>query len=64
MHGQQTALFATLTTKDNVGQVRIARRLKGAHHCLMGRLGIGIDPEAERGVATDAAATSATLITA
>jgi hypothetical protein len=43
MHGQQTALFAALTTEDNVGQIRIARRLKGAHHCLMGRLGIGID---------------------
>jgi hypothetical protein len=43
MHGQQTALFTALTTKDNVGQIRIARRLKGPHYCLMGRLGIRID---------------------
>jgi hypothetical protein len=43
MHGKQTALFAALTTEDNVGQICIARRLKGAHHCLMGRLGVGID---------------------
>jgi hypothetical protein len=43
MHGQQTALFAALTTKDNVGEIRVARSLKGTHHCLMGRLGIGLD---------------------